>query len=238
MGPHAPQPPARTVPGSGPDRTAETLDHLLRDRVAVHPDEPAVTDPPGIRELTGRGPATWTWSRLDQEVDRLAALLLTHGLRRGDTLAIQLPGGVELAQAVLACWRIGAAAMPLPARLSDRSLTYRSLRTGARVIVTSTRIGPHRPASTAVALPCLRTVLAWGPDVPDGALDLDAAAPIPDEPAAYLAAVAVHPEDRAAVSWTPCDSELAYSHRDMRSRASDLHDALAAVTGSGRIPRL
>ncbi|MEU8133139.1 AMP-binding protein [Streptodolium elevatio] len=202
----------------------ETLDCLLRDRVALHPDDPAVADPPDIHLLTGRGPEEWTWSRLDQEVDRLAALMLGHGVGRGDTVAIQLPAGVELVQAGLACWRIGATAMPLAVSLRDRTMTYRARRGGARTIVTSTRIGGYRAAAVAVALPCFPTVLAWGPEVPDGAVDLDSAVPAPDEPAAYLARERVRAEDRAALLWTACDGEIPYRHRDLR-------DAGAEVTG-------
>lgn len=225
MGPQPGRRAKAAVPAPRTRWTDETLDCLLRDRVAVHPDDPAVDDPPGTRELTGRGPQQWTWSRLDQQVDRLAALLLGHGVRRADTVAMQLPTGVELVQAVLACWRIGAAAMPLSVSLRDRSLTYRALRTGTRLIVTSARIGPLRPAATAVALPCFPVVLAWGPDVPYGAVDLDAAVPAPDEPAAYLAAVRVRPEDRAAVLWTVCDGELPFRHRDLRTGGGTAEEA-------------
>jgi acyl-CoA synthetase (AMP-forming)/AMP-acid ligase II len=200
-----------------PHRSDETLDCLLRDRVAVHPEDAAVADPPDMRARTGRPPQQWTWARLDQEVDRLAALLLGHGVQRGDTVALQLPPGAELVQSVLACWRIGAVAMPLSVSLRDRSLTYRARRTGARIIVTSTRIGAYRPAAAAVALPCFPAVLAWGPDVPAGAVDLDAAAPAPDEPAAYLSRTGIRPGDRAAMLWTACDGELPYLHSDLRA---------------------
>lgn len=177
-----------------------------------------MADPPGVRALTGRAPQEWTWGRLDQEVDRLAALLLRHGVRRPDTVALQLPPGAELVQALLACWRIGAVAMPLSVSLRDRSLTYRSLRAGARVMVTSVCVGPLRPAATAVALPCFPVVLAWGPEVPGGAVDLDAAAATPDEPGAYLSGVRIRPEDRALLLWTAHDSELPFRHRDLHEQ--------------------
>jgi acyl-CoA synthetase (AMP-forming)/AMP-acid ligase II len=216
MGPHPGDRAAANIPAPRTRWTDETLDFLLRDRVAVHPDDAAVDDPPGIHESTGRHAQRWTWSRLDQEVDRLSAALLGHGVRGGDTVAVQLPPGVELVQALLACWRIGATAMPLSVGLRDRGLTYRALRAKARTILTSGRVGPLRPAAKAVALPCFPVVLAWGPDVPDGAADLDAAVPAPDEPAAYLADVRVRPDDRAVLLWTVCDDELPYSHRDLR----------------------
>lgn len=181
----------------------ETPDHLVRTHAARHPHAPAIADPPDIHRVTGRPAQQWTWARLDREVDALATTFAAHGVCRSDTVAAQLPAGVELVQAVLACWRLGAVPMPLSIGLRDRGLTYRAMRAGARTIVTSVRIGAHQAAATAAALPCFPTVFAWGAEVPRRAIDL-AAAGDGAKPGA-LPRAEVLPDDRAVVLWTAPD---------------------------------
>lgn len=196
----------------------ETPDHLVRTHAARRPESPAIADPPDIHRLTGRPAQQWTWARLDDEVDRLATAFAAHGVRRSDTVATQLPAGVELVQAVLACWRLGAVPMPLSVGLGDRGLTYRAMRAGARTIVTSVRIGHRHAAATAAALPCFPTVLTWGVEVPRRAVDL-AAAHAEAKPGGPPR-TEILPDDRAIVLWASPDRQLAYRHRDLSGAAA------------------
>lgn len=197
----------------------ETPDRMVRTHAARRPDSPAIADPPDIHQLTGRPARQWSWARLDHEVDRLATTFAAHAVRRTDTVALQLPAGVELVQAVLACWRLGAVPMPLSVGLRDRGLTYRAMRANARTIVTSVRIGPRRPAATAAALPCFPTVLTWGAEVPRRAVDLAAAGSEAGRTA--LPRTEIRPDDRAVVLWASPDRQLSYRHRDLYDSAAD-----------------
>ncbi|UGQ09201.1 acyl--CoA ligase [Yinghuangia sp. ASG 101] len=195
----------------------EDPNNLVRTHAARHPDSPAIADPPDIHRLTGRPARQWTWAGLDHEVDRLATTFAAYGVRGTDTVAVQLPAGVELVQAVLACWRLGAVPMPLSVGLRDRGLTYRAMRAGARTIVTSVRIGRRQAAATAAALPCFPTVFTWGVEVPRRAVDL-AAAGAEAKPGA-LPRTEIVPDDRAVVLWASPDRQFSYRHRDLSAAA-------------------
>ncbi|WP_279581481.1 AMP-binding protein [Fodinicola feengrottensis] len=88
--------------------SADTIDALLRARVAEFGDQPALVDPPNLAELTGNSPGRWTWTELAAQVDSLAAYLLSLGVRAGNVVAVQLPNSGDLVRAFLAIVRIGA----------------------------------------------------------------------------------------------------------------------------------
>ena len=50
----------------------------------------------------------YTYSTLLRDVCRMANVLKSHGVRKGDRVAIYMPQTVELVIAMLACARIGA----------------------------------------------------------------------------------------------------------------------------------
>jgi acyl-CoA synthetase (AMP-forming)/AMP-acid ligase II len=179
----------------------ETVDGLLRDRAAVHPDRLAVVDPANCLDLTGRAPQRWTWRELDAQADRFAAVLLAHGVRQGDVVAVQLPNGVEIVQVFLAAIRIGAVLTPLPVQYREYEIGKLCERVDPKVFVTSTRIGDRENALSVRDLR-VSPVLAWGPEVPDGVVDIDTVETAPDEPAAYLSGLTVDPNDPVTICWT------------------------------------
>ena len=71
------------------------------------PDEPAVT-------CDGR---TATRAELDRSTNRLARAYAERGVGVGDYVTIVLPNSIELIQAAVACWKLGAVPQPLSARL-------------------------------------------------------------------------------------------------------------------------
>lgn len=94
--------------------SAETIDRLVKERVSADPEGLALVDPPNTTALVGRDPVRWTWNRLDERVDVLAAFLLARGVRAGDVVAVQLPNCSALVQAFLAIVRIGAVVTSFP----------------------------------------------------------------------------------------------------------------------------
>ena len=64
--------------------TDDTIDALLRERVARHGDIPALVDPMNRAALMEGPVRTLTWPELDEQVARLAQVLLDEGVRPGD----------------------------------------------------------------------------------------------------------------------------------------------------------
>src|SRR5438034_1456905 len=92
--------------------TDDMIDALLRERVRQFGDITAITDPLN-REALLDGPfRTLTWPELDEQVSRLAQVLLAEGVGTGDVVGVQLPNTVEIVVAFLAIVRIGAIVDP------------------------------------------------------------------------------------------------------------------------------
>ena len=96
------------------------------DKVAIIYD----ADEPGA----GR---SYTYAQALEEVCRLANVLLAHGVRRGDTVAVYLMNTPELAFTMLACARIGAVHSVVFAGFSAESLRDRILDARSKWVVTS-----------------------------------------------------------------------------------------------------
>lgn len=150
--------------------STDTIDGLLRARVHESADQLALVDPPNTDELLGTPPVRWTWRELDNQVDALAALLLRRGVRAGDVVAVQLPNSSQLVRAFLAIVRIGAIVTPFPVSYREHELTRMCARVGAVALITTATNGTHDLAAQACrvreAVPTLRYLLGWGPDLP------------------------------------------------------------------------
>jgi acetyl-CoA synthetase len=97
---------------------------------------------------------TVTYSELYTQVNRLAGLLKSRGVARGDRVILYMPGIVELPIAMLACARIGAVHIVVFGGFSAKALSYRIQDCGARVIITTDlgyRAGRPVPYKESVA---------------------------------------------------------------------------------------
>jgi len=70
---------------------------------------------------------TYTYKEVLQEVSRVANVLLAHGVKKGDTVAVYLPMIPDLAFVMLACARIGAVHSVVFAGFSSDALRDRIL---------------------------------------------------------------------------------------------------------------
>ena len=189
--------------------TDDTIDALFRARVAEFGDIPAVVDPLNRDTLTDGPARTLTWTQVDDEVSRLAQVLLDEGVSAGDAVGVQLPNTVEIVVAFLAVVRIGAIVVPFPVQYRAYELTTLSNVAGVTAFITAGRIGKRAAAAEMTELrgqiPSLRTLAVFGPDVPPGAVPLDsrvAGAADRGGLAAHLAAVKTDPNDCVTICWT------------------------------------
>nr|WP_041842091.1 non-ribosomal peptide synthetase [Actinoplanes friuliensis] len=159
----------RTVPPA-------TLDELFAAQAARTPDAPAVRHPGG--ELT--------YAELDEQVDRLARLLIGRGAGPESIVALLLPRSADIVVAQLAAGRAGAAYLPVDPGYPAGRIAF--MLEDARPVLTVTRTGLAGgvPAGTELVLlddPAVTAALATGtPRV----TDTDRRAPLRPEHPAYV----------------------------------------------------
>lgn len=187
----------------------QTLDAQFRAVAARHPQREAVLDPPNREQLTDGPPRRLTSAALAGEVGRRAALLHAQGLRADDIVIVQLIKSVAQYSVYLACLRLGLIVWPVPVQYREFELQQILGLTGARAVVTASRVGKFAAAAMWCALAAGRApglqVLCFGQQVPPGALALDAALAGPlDEAAAEQAAQAaqISANHIATLCWT------------------------------------
>ena len=113
----------------------------------------AASRPEHIALRTPRG--DWSYARLHAAARAGAAELAARGAARGERVAIALPAGLELAQALHACLLLGAVAVPVDLRLSAAERAH--IADGAAVRVEEPLAQGQAPAA-----------------IPDAALELPA----------------------------------------------------------------
>ncbi len=119
-----------------------------------HPQDPAIVD---VRDSAT---STWTWSELQRESERMAALLARLGAGAGDVVAYQLPNRAEFVAITLGALRLGAICCPLMPIFRERELEDLLRRSRAPVAFVADEHRGRHPAqelaSVAPRLPSLR----------------------------------------------------------------------------------
>ncbi|MFI6579580.1 amino acid adenylation domain-containing protein [Embleya sp. NPDC050493] len=145
---------------------------LVAERAGEKPDAVAVV----------AGTDTVTYGQLHTRANRLANLLVSAGVRRGDVVAVCLPRGPELVTALLAVLRAGCAYLPLDPGYPTERLNFMLGDADVAVCVTeSALVGKLREATDAdfVAIDEQEHNLAAQPTAPP-------AIPISGRDAAYV----------------------------------------------------
>lgn len=154
-----------------------TLDDLFRKHAAARPDAEALIDPFNAPDVVGGTAERLTWRQVADAVDRLAAVLVAHGIRKDQVVVVQLPNIAELTIAYLACLRLGIIVSPAPVQYREHELGYIIGKTDAVAAITADRIGKQRHgemlAGLKAAQPTLEHVFVLGATCPPGALDLE-----------------------------------------------------------------
>jgi hypothetical protein len=156
-----------------------TLDGLFRRILARKPDAPALLDPLNKQRVTGQPSKRLTFAEADRAISALAAHFIEAGLPNSSVIAIQLPNTVEMMLTVLAANRAGLVVALFPLLWRQAELTVALNRTGARAIVTTSRIDGVSHADFAMNAAAeafsVRHVCGFGNDLPEGMASLDLA---------------------------------------------------------------
>ncbi|KQP30018.1 acyl-CoA synthetase [Methylobacterium sp. Leaf104] len=172
-------------PGEGPDSArvpprAQRLCTLLAGTAHAHPDRVAFVDPPHKSLWSGRPAITWTYGAAAEIVARLANGLRSWRLAPGSRIGLALPGSAESFLAYLAVEAAGHIPCLLPLTLDEEGLLAAVQQAALPAVITQTRFGPlalaERLCRVAVRYFGLRYLAAFGPEVPDGVISLDAMA--------------------------------------------------------------
>jgi hypothetical protein len=154
-----------------------TVEGLFRRVLARQPDTLALIDPVNKRRVTGQAPKRLTFAEADRAISALSAHFIDSGLPANSVIAIHLPNTVEFMLTVLAAHRAGLIVAVLPQLWRQAELTVALNRTGARAIVTTSKIDgvSHADLAMNAAAECfsIRHVCGFGDDLPEGMTSLD-----------------------------------------------------------------
>lgn len=165
-----------------------SIDDLVRRAVAARPEAAALADAPNRESVDGGDPIRLTWSELDARIDGAAAALTDLGAGPGVPVGIQLANVAELPITILACFRLGAIAVPFPIQHRAHELRHGVETAGFEVFVTTNR--PDRPEQVDAATATL------------GAYGAMAISPPSTEPGPPVASPPLGADIRATICWT------------------------------------
>lgn len=105
---------------------------LLTEAVAA--TRAAEPDAPAVLEADGHALTSLTWRELGEEADKVSALLLEMGVRRGEPVAVQLPNWSEFVAIALGIMQVGAVVTPIMPVFGPRETSMTLSRSRARVV--------------------------------------------------------------------------------------------------------
>lgn len=190
--------------------------------MAHRPDEPPRADSDSerpddvgrwIEYWAARQPDALAWSDAERRcdyrdatdrIDRLATWLALHGVARGDRVALWLANRGAILEAVFACARIGAIALPINARLTPFEVAFQLMDATPRILLVERDWRARADAALAVAKTPAPLLLEVGGPIPSSsdARPTDAyeaaLASVPPDPPAHVS----DPEDPMILMYT------------------------------------
>jgi acyl-coenzyme A synthetase/AMP-(fatty) acid ligase len=165
--------------------------------------EAAQTHGWGDRIALRQGERQWTYQALIGEVQRVASMLRSLRLGRGQRVALLMPDSLETAAAILGIIHAGGVAVPLSDLTRAPDMRSYLVHCGASVVIVHAELAAALD-SVRGELPRLDRVLCVGGEAPRGLLDYHALAAAA-EPAQEAAAVS--PGDPAVLVYSIADVE-------------------------------
>jgi len=107
---------------------------LLAQRAASTPQKTFL-----FSEWDGR---QFTYLEFAAAVDRTAALLSSHAIRKGDVVSLLMPNSAEYIIAYFACWQLGALAGPVNSLLKEHEIEFVMNNSEAKAILVSSEYQP------------------------------------------------------------------------------------------------
>ncbi len=157
--------------------SSAALARLLADAARLEPDRPAFRDGAGRQDWCGRPSFELSREIGAEATARLASYLAGLGLEPAARVGICLPNGSEAAMSILATGEAGLTPCLLDVTASAGELSNAIETADIRAVITQAKLGADRLAEklcfVAAGFFRLRFLLAFGPDVPDGVVDLD-----------------------------------------------------------------
>lgn len=129
----------------------QTLGDLLRRSAARAPEKPALIC----------GETIWTYAQFNAIVDRLAAGLASHGVVKGERVAILARNSHAFAALRFALARLGAVLVPINFMLKPDEVAYILTHAGARLLATDSGLAPLARAAKAL-VPAIEQLI-WLP---------------------------------------------------------------------------
>lgn len=155
----------------------DTIYDLFQKHVMNRPDVEAIIDPLNREAICHHAPKRLTYKQLNEEANRLAAILVKNGIKKDDIIALQLPNTVEIVISYLAILRIGAIATPLPVQYREHEYETLLSFVEAKAVLTMSSIINYDAAQKFVEvqsnLPTMEKIFAWGEELPQGVVSLD-----------------------------------------------------------------
>jgi acyl-CoA synthetase (AMP-forming)/AMP-acid ligase II len=210
------------------------LSGLLRAAAGRHGERAAFRDQPGREGWSGRPRLEWTCALAATVMGRLAAAFARFGLKPGSPIGICLPSSSEAALTILAVEQAGHRPCLLPVAWSEADLERAVEAAGVQAVVTSGKLADENPADLFCRIASrqfgLRFLCAYGPQAPDGVIDLDRVILI-DEPGHETADAPETNDDPGMITFGTRGGAVRPLHR----RGSSLVAAAVTVLVAARI---
>jgi hypothetical protein len=192
----------RDLDESGQPVSRATLDDVFRRALTRRPAALALADAPNRRAFADSRPRQLTFAEADRAISAIAGRLRRMGLATDTTVAIQLPNTVDGIVTLLGVLRAGMIPMPIPLLWRRAEAVAALGRVGAKVLITSGRVGDVDYSDIAMHLAAelfpIRYVCGFGEALPDGIVPFDDLYAIddpvpalerPGNPAAHVAVI-------------------------------------------------
>ncbi|HXI61771.1 MAG TPA: long-chain-fatty-acid--CoA ligase, partial [Pyrinomonadaceae bacterium] len=103
------------------------IGELLARRRGSTPDRAFLLSEPDGRQFT--------YAEFSMAVNRAAAMLAAHGIRKGDVVSLLMPNGAEYIIGYFACWELGALAGPVNSLLKEHEIEFVMNNSEAKAIL-------------------------------------------------------------------------------------------------------